>query len=390
MSKTGSPISIPDQKNLRLTVLASPGQIELHLTAFSRPHAAEAQRAVERLARTISGPARGQCLLHLGRRPGKLSEGFLRDQKKTLATAESCTAVCSPNALRISREARNIFSKDSSPTAIGRKTRLGVSLWGSFTYGAVSPESPKLWPPECPEITGADLAWPSPESPALRAARRKNPRPGLCGSCQERRRRGPKKYFLGSAKQVKFQSSQKALDMLRRYLLERKPSMRTFIAIDLEPSLKQNLCDLLRRLKKLNDRSVSWVRESGMHLTLKFLGEIDEDQAVNIAEILKNVCSISSSFPLSLRGTGFFPANARNPRVLWIGIIEEPALMNLQACLESELERLGFPKEERPFHPHLTIGRIKSSLQSGRGHGRAGQTKRRGFWRHDRQKNHFF
>jgi 2'-5' RNA ligase len=141
--------------------------------------------------------------------------------------------------------------------------------------------------------------------------------------------------------------------------------MRTFIAIDLEPSLKQNLCDLLRRLKKLNDRSVSWVRESGMHLTLKFLGEIDEDQAVNIAEILKNVCSISSSFPLSLRGTGFFPANARNPRVLWIGIIEEPALMNLQACLESKLERLGFPKEERPFHPHLTLGRVKSSLNLG-------------------------
>jgi len=136
--------------------------------------------------------------------------------------------------------------------------------------------------------------------------------------------------------------------------------MRTFIAVDLDPAIKSVLADFIRRLKKMGAANVGWAKDSGMHITLKFLGEIDEDQAVRAKDCVMSVAGTVAAFPLKIRGTGFFPPNARNPRVLWIGTSVEPVLHELQGELESRLAALGLPREERAFHPHLTLGRVKS------------------------------
>jgi len=135
--------------------------------------------------------------------------------------------------------------------------------------------------------------------------------------------------------------------------------MRTFIAIDLAPELKASLQDLVRRLKSKGG-DVKWVGAHGLHLTLKFLGEIRAEEALTVEQVLREVAGRHASFPVELRGTGVFPPGAKNPRVLWTDLEAGQALTNLQADLELALEKAGFPREERPFRPHLTLGRVKS------------------------------
>lgn len=134
--------------------------------------------------------------------------------------------------------------------------------------------------------------------------------------------------------------------------------MRSFIAIDLEPDVKRTVQDLIQKLKR-KDADVRWVSLQGMHLTLKFLGEVGADSMPAIETVLKLAASGHSGFPLSLHGTGAFPGS-QNPRVLWVGITEEPELMRLQEDIDQGLEMEGYPREQRAFHPHLTLGRVKS------------------------------
>jgi len=136
--------------------------------------------------------------------------------------------------------------------------------------------------------------------------------------------------------------------------------MRTFIAIDLDPEIKKAISDFLRRLKKLGSSNIGWIKEQGMHLTLKFLGEIDDAQVSQVKELMEDTTRSSKTFLLKLKGTGFFPPNSKYARVLWIGTVSEAALLELQERLESRLEGLGFSRENRPFHPHLTLGRVKN------------------------------
>jgi 2'-5' RNA ligase len=134
--------------------------------------------------------------------------------------------------------------------------------------------------------------------------------------------------------------------------------MRTFAAIDLDPEIKRSLQDLILKLKRTG-ADVRWVGSQGMHLTLKFLGEVGEDRVPAIEGVLRGAAGASSSFPLVLQGTGTFPGG-KSPRIIWAGFKEEPALIALQMAVEDGLEREGFPREERAFHPHLTFGRVKS------------------------------
>jgi len=133
--------------------------------------------------------------------------------------------------------------------------------------------------------------------------------------------------------------------------------VRTFIAIELETGLKAALQGLIERLKATG-ADVRWTRSEGLHLTLKFLGEVDEEEAASVQSILEKLSGRHPSFPLAFAGTGAFP-NERNPRVLWIGFKAEPGLMALQEDVERELEAVGFAREQRDFHPHLTLGRVK-------------------------------
>jgi 2'-5' RNA ligase len=137
--------------------------------------------------------------------------------------------------------------------------------------------------------------------------------------------------------------------------------MRTFIALDLDPDIKTRLSDLLRRLRWRGPKGVSWARELGLHITLKFLGEIDKDRAARVEEAIRTAAGAIPAFPLRVRGTGAFPPPPRPPRVLWVGTDEPAAILDLQGRLEAGLEALGFDRETRPFHPHLTLGRVKSA-----------------------------
>jgi 2'-5' RNA ligase len=104
---------------------------------------------------------------------------------------------------------------------------------------------------------------------------------------------------------------------------------------------------------------VRWVRPRGIHLTLKFLGEVPASQIEAIAEAMREACTPYAPFSVSIGGMGCFP-NPRRPRVVWVGV-DEPSgtLVRLQREVDRALKSLGYPPERRKFSPHLTLGRVR-------------------------------
>ncbi|MGB2896902.1 MAG: RNA 2',3'-cyclic phosphodiesterase [Anaerolineales bacterium] len=139
--------------------------------------------------------------------------------------------------------------------------------------------------------------------------------------------------------------------------------MRAFIAVNIPVGIKRKLEEEIERLSTLiHDGSVQWARSEGIHLTLKFLGEITNSHLGEIRQTLEREIEKHPLFTLSIEGFGCFP-NSRRPRVLWIGITEATgALTKMQTAIEEELGQLGFVKEGRSFHPHLTLGRVRRNI----------------------------
>lgn len=139
--------------------------------------------------------------------------------------------------------------------------------------------------------------------------------------------------------------------------------MRTFIAIEIPEPLKQKLNRSMGVLRSdLEDGLIRWVRLESMHLTLRFLGEIEQTQVRSIQEILEEIAAMFSSFNLEIAGFGCFP-NASRPRVVWTGIeTASGELLRLQAEVASRIEGIGFEREQREFHPHLTLGRVRKGM----------------------------
>ena len=142
--------------------------------------------------------------------------------------------------------------------------------------------------------------------------------------------------------------------------------IRTFIAIELDESVKDGLTKLQERLKgEAPQGSVRWGRPEGIHLTLKFLGDVPADQIEEIARALQKSCQGFAPFSLSCAGLGCFP-NLKRPRVVWVGIQEETGtLAQLQKAIEENVAPLGYPTEKRKFSPHLTLGRVQKRASSG-------------------------
>lgn len=135
--------------------------------------------------------------------------------------------------------------------------------------------------------------------------------------------------------------------------------MRTFIAIDVPSVVLDTVIRIQSRFKSLGLQA-SWVKPGNIHLTLKFLGETDPDQIPSIQNKLTETLASFVPFQLSLSLTGVFP-DTKRPRVLWVGLKDkEGKLETLQADIEKILQSVGFPMEQRPFSPHLTLARIKS------------------------------
>lgn len=136
--------------------------------------------------------------------------------------------------------------------------------------------------------------------------------------------------------------------------------MRTFIAIEVPSEIKSVLAAMQNDLKDVG-ADIAWTHPENIHLTLKFLGEIDKKVSSAVEKICVDAGRESSIFTLTINGMGVFPT-ARHPRVLWIGLAGEiKKLERLQEDLDERLTAFGFDPEEKDFRPHLTLGRVKSN-----------------------------
>ena len=137
-------------------------------------------------------------------------------------------------------------------------------------------------------------------------------------------------------------------------------TFRTFIAVKLDAHIQTQLQKIQAILKKI-DSNVKWVEPKNIHLTLKFLGEIPMETINKLTVILPPVCMATLKFSIALVSLGAFPG-LEYPRVIWIGIDSgQNELKNLAARMDTALNELGFKKESRPFDPHITLGRLRSS-----------------------------
>ena len=136
--------------------------------------------------------------------------------------------------------------------------------------------------------------------------------------------------------------------------------VRSFIAIELPDELKVGLTQLEAQLKMSKQPWVKWVDPYSIHLTLKFLGSIAVDRISEITRAMEEATQGISPFHLEVKDLGVFP-NLRRVQVVWVGISGEvDKLSQLQQHLESNLARLGFAPETRPFTPHLTLARLRN------------------------------
>jgi RNA 2',3'-cyclic 3'-phosphodiesterase len=134
--------------------------------------------------------------------------------------------------------------------------------------------------------------------------------------------------------------------------------MRTFIALELPAGIRSELTRLQERLKNDNP-SLSWVKPHNMHLTLKFLGEIDPTLLIPITAILKETVKDTPEFDMRLSALGAYP-NLRYPRVLWMGLKQGgKEAQAIAGQLEHALEKLAIMREKKPFSSHITLARVR-------------------------------
>lgn len=136
--------------------------------------------------------------------------------------------------------------------------------------------------------------------------------------------------------------------------------MRVFIAAEI-PGDKKNEISKLQNELKLTGADVRWVRPESMHITLKFLGEITEEILSGIKDKVAGSLKGLMPFEIFMQSLGVFPKK-ESPKVLWLGITDgSQELSDLTRRIEEALIPLGFEKEDRPFRPHLTIGRVRTA-----------------------------
>ena len=131
--------------------------------------------------------------------------------------------------------------------------------------------------------------------------------------------------------------------------------MRLFVALNLPPPVREGLWTAAAPLREAGF-PVKWARGGGIHVTLKFLGDVEDEREPELVAALGRAAAGARALPLVLEGFGVFP-DLHRPRVIWAGIAPEPALEILQHRVEQEFAPLGFPTEARAFRPHVTLGR---------------------------------
>ncbi len=138
--------------------------------------------------------------------------------------------------------------------------------------------------------------------------------------------------------------------------------IRAFIAVNLTPEIQHRLDELIAVFKqKLERSSVRWVPANNIHLTLKFLGDVSLANLDLLKKMMKAEIANYRPFEISVGGAGAFPTVHR-PRVIWVGVEAPADLSQVQSSVESMSARLGYAPEDRPFSPHLTLGRVSRSI----------------------------
>ena len=141
--------------------------------------------------------------------------------------------------------------------------------------------------------------------------------------------------------------------------------IRCFVAIELDEGLRKALAELQRRLRPVLEKAtgreakVQWVRPESIHATIKFLGDVEEGRIEAIAQALRQAAAAHQAGEVQVGGLGVFP-DARKPRVCWVGLREgAEQVTRLAEAVDLALAPLDFPRESRPYQPHLTLARIK-------------------------------
>jgi RNA 2',3'-cyclic 3'-phosphodiesterase len=136
---------------------------------------------------------------------------------------------------------------------------------------------------------------------------------------------------------------------------------RIFVAVKLAPHLQEAIARVPSRFESVAS-ALRWVPVGNLHLTLRFLGEITEAQVKRVGEATHAVALGASPFTITLAGLGAFPSPLR-PRVVWVGVAEgSQRLVALAEALNEEIVRRKFPREPRPFQPHLTVARARTGV----------------------------
>lgn len=133
--------------------------------------------------------------------------------------------------------------------------------------------------------------------------------------------------------------------------------MRLFVALDFPDEVRHALGELIASLRP-HAKNARWVRHESMHITLKFIGHVEDKQLDEIRKALSTIRSIHPA-EMYFRGLGFFP-HERRPRVLWVGVEASPSVAALAFNVDASLEHLGIRRETREFVPHLTLARFES------------------------------
>ncbi len=133
--------------------------------------------------------------------------------------------------------------------------------------------------------------------------------------------------------------------------------MRSFIAAEIDPAIQSKILQIITTLKQKIHEGVKWVSDQNIHLTLKFFGDIEQDKLTLLSDALQTTLVSFSPLTIDLAGIGAFPDNKR-PRVVWVGIKENPVIQKLTSAIEELAVKSGVKAEERAFSAHITLGRV--------------------------------
>lgn len=144
-------------------------------------------------------------------------------------------------------------------------------------------------------------------------------------------------------------------------MTDSEKNIRAFLAIEPPENILQAMSRLQEKLKREISGRISWTKPQGQHLTLKFFGDISTEDVKNICTAVQKRVASGQSLNLKIEKLGVFP-DARRPRVIWCGVTDDSEKLSIiQKQLDSDFAGIGFPREDRPFQAHLTLGRIKDS-----------------------------